>query len=312
MRTLFDIEREDVCTGAYIGLITLVLAGAYLSFDFFFAAFIVIFFLYCLAVFAFIKVRGYIDTRSLPYCVFLLAFSAVLFVMSRNVRRLYLSASIVAFVLFVAAAVRFAVLKIRGKDTERNNLPRALVLVFISVSMVFASAPMLDRVLSLVYAGSMEPTVLSGRAYYEDGSYANQTYGDTAYDILPRKDELSDVRSVDFLYVDYSLLDTLFFDSNTQYLLKVEYGDSEYERAKAEAKEKDGFAELLGDTSYSGCLIERRTLPYGQNAYNIVCYSDRTKSIMYVVLIDDRVEDACINYLHTEDTGFLDHTIWQD
>ncbi len=312
MRTWFDIEREKTFTAAFMGFSFLSLVGGYISVGFLKGAFIPVFVMYVLSVIAYIGMQKYIDSYSIPFCA-LFFFAAVgLGYYSTYEKSLYFSAAIVAAILFLSSVIKFAVIKIIGEDEERNNAVRNIIAVLSAGILLLTSAPFGDAALSLIYKYRFKPVEAVGLEYYESGEFANFEYGDIAFEMLPKEETLKGALSTDFAYRDYSKFETVFFEVNTQYFLKVEYGEEEYEKVKAEANRKDSFPEFIGSMTYKGCLVEEKELAYGRKAHSVVCYDDATKTVIYAVIIDCADIRGCVNYLHTEDTECFSNPIWNE
>ncbi len=310
MRTWFDVEREKTFTAAYVVLSFLSLVGSYISVGFFKGAFIPVTVIYLLSAVAYIKMQRFINSYSIPFCLLFLASAAVLGAYSIHEKKLYFSAALVACVLFITSLIKLIYVKIKGEDEERNTVGRILIALVTSGMLILSSAPFGDAALTVLYRYASHPEEVEGAEAYQSGEYKNLRYGDVAFEILPEKDELEGAMSLDFAYRDYMSMETMLFDANTQYFLKVQYSPSAFEKVKADAKAKDNFPEILGETGYMGCFIERREMKFENNAYSFICYNEETRCVIYVVLVDEMVEDNCIEFLNTKDTRFLDHGIW--
>ncbi len=310
MRTLFDVEQERKFTAAYTVFAFLTAVTMYISPDFFKATLIFAVFMYGMTVFAYIKLRSCIDNANIPFMLLMLLTSLVLFYMSESMRRVHLGGAIAAFIIFLASAIRYTVRKIRGKDVIKNSAWQSFVIVFAAFTLVLVSAPIWDGILSVAHKNT-DARKLEGKDYYTSGAYEFLRHGNEAKKFLPEYSELSDALSIDFAYTDYSAKDSLFFNSNTQFLLRATFDDEKFARLLTNASSVDSFPERLGKTGYLGYYMERRDASMNNNAYFFMCFNAEKQSVIYVVLIDNKLKTECIEHLSDSKTGFLLNSIWE-
>lgn len=159
------------------------------------------------------------------------------------------------------------------------------------VTLTLALALLLDFVMVFVNFIIPPPFYvhLEGIEHYQSNAYQNERWGKEASEYLPPYDTLEDATSIEFVYDDGLFMETLFFHTDTKFVLDVYYDSTLYAAKKQEAiKGGENFGDTLRPDIW---LLGKEKLPFGNCLYYLVICSDDECKLEYLVTIQD--SDDC-------------------